>query len=173
MNRKKILIIGIIFIIIIGVIGYYFINQKRIINKKTKTFEGAFNESLKKDGLTREEWEKSVKEADKLTQDFEADDNINQIQMSLMFFFGKNKIFPENLNELYPEFIKKEILENNIYLYAYSKDKNYYHLGVKINNPDNNQNKLKNDADFNSISKNYVNGFNGLDPIYDVANKEQ
>lgn len=173
MNKKKLIIIGIIFIIIIGVIGYYFINQKRTINQKTKTFEEAFDESLKKEGLTREEWEKSGKEVDKLIQDFEVDKNINQIQMSLMFFFGKNKIFPENLNELYPGFIQKEILENNTFLYAYSKDKNYYHLGVKINNPDNIQNKLKNDADFNSISKNYVNGFNGLDPIYDVVNKEQ
>ena len=143
MNMNKKLIITIIIIIIIVVTGYIFINKKQeeqLELVKQRSIEAGLIASM------------------------------NQLEMSLVFYFNQNGILPESLEELYPEFIaKKDIVENERYLYAYPKDRKTltYHLGIKLEADVENQHVLKNDKDFNSILAGYLNGFDGRDPIYD------
>jgi len=152
----NILIIGIVAVAIAGIAGYV------ILQKTDNNTEPQEKTSVK--GQLETVKQRSI-EAGLIR-------NINQLQMSLSFYFDQNGVLPSSLSELYPQFISdKKIVENKNYLYAYPKDRKTltYHLGIKLQADVENQPALKNDDDFNSISARYVNGFNGADPVYDIA----
>jgi len=168
-NQKGIVLLTIVLIIVgflvLGGTSWYFYNQKNNTSQNSE----AKNKELQEKNLTEEQ----RKQLEIVKQRFvEANmiGNINQLQMSLDFYFKQNGVLPASLNELYPKFIAdKKIVENEKYLYAYSYDRKTltYHLGIKLEAE--NQPILKNDKDFNSISAGYINGFDGADPVYDVV----
>lgn len=101
---------------------------------------------------------------------------LKQVQTGVEIFKEmnlNNGFYPGNLMDI-SEVFNKATLEkyiNDIY-YSYYPSQNpvKYHLGIKISNEsEQGRAGLQKDDDFNSKMKNYVNGFDGEDPIYDFT----
>lgn len=95
---------------------------------------------------------------------------LKQIQVGLEMYQDENKHFPAKLIDLYPSFFTdRDILQRKDIFYAYSPAENPQkcHLGIIVSS---NAQELDSDKDFNSKSNNYINGFDGKDPVYDLTN---
>lgn len=95
---------------------------------------------------------------------------LRQVKTGLNLYLDMNESLPTKLGNLYPSVIaNKSILEIDGLSYAYSPASNptKYHLGITVSNG---ASGLSSDDDFNSKNKDYINGFDGKDPIHDVTN---
>ena len=118
-----------------------------------------------------------------LRPDLRCQDSINISQFKIIpsllgIYFEKYKVYPETLSKLGDSsgaIIKDS--SSNKYLYAYypKVKPTSYHLGLLLEGCSKDPVKqvvdkefLK-DRDFNSATAGYVNGFDGKDPIYDLA----
>ena len=104
---------------------------------------------------------------------------IDKVAHQLRMFNIKMGKYPETLEELVPSYLKSlpaDIKGNAInYLYARSVDDKRFHVGVVLQGYDggiifgpNMPHPLTYDSDFNSMTANYLNGFDGADPVYDL-----
>lgn len=99
--------------------------------------------------------------------------NLKYIQSALERYYNDKKQYPESLVGLSPMYLKilPKYSSNKDYFYAYyPKDKpKAYHLGSLLGGRNaTDAGAFKADADFNSDKADYVSGFNGLDPVYDL-----
>lgn len=92
---------------------------------------------------------------------------LEDIQIPLKFYFDDNDFYPESLNNLDVNSDLEESIREYGILYAYSKDKKKYHVGIKLDKED--YPGFGKDKDFNSKTEGFINGFDGADPIYDLV----
>jgi len=98
--------------------------------------------------------------------------DIRQIQVALELYKEEKGAYPTGLFQLTPEFftpVPRDPETDRDYLYAYYPltEPQDFHLGAVLE--DINSFSLDDDANFNSDTAGYTNGFNGQDPIYDVS----
>lgn len=104
---------------------------------------------------------------------------VDKVAHQLRMFNIKMKRYPESLGELVPVYLKylpTDVAGGNIdFLYARSKDGKRFHVGVKLESYDggiilgsNTPHPLTYDSDFNSVTADYLDGFDGVDPAYDL-----
>ena len=97
--------------------------------------------------------------------------NMQQICDQLEKYHSKNNYFPMSLLELEIEpKIIKDPKTGEDYLYAYYPEENpiFYHLGITLETKDA---ILNSDADFDSRTAGYINGFDGRGQVFDVHKK--
>ncbi len=100
--------------------------------------------------------------------------NLKYIQSALERYFNDKRQYPKTLGELVPAYLRvlPKYSSNQDYFYAhYPKEKpQFYHLGTLLGGRNSSDAEaFKSDTDFNSAKAGYENGFNGLDPVYDLA----
>lgn len=103
--------------------------------------------------------------------------NLKYIQGGLEKYYNEKRAYPKTLAELKPLYLRliPRYSSEKDYLYAYypAEKPNAYHLGTPLGGRNTiSPETLKGDADFNSEKAKYVGGFNGADPVYDIANKK-
>lgn len=100
--------------------------------------------------------------------------NIKFIQTGLEKYFNDYGYYPKKLEDMIPLHLRvvPQFSTGENYLYAYyPKDKpTKYHLGARLggHNPAD-EKSFSEDADLNSKKANYVGGFDGTDPVYDLV----
>lgn len=100
--------------------------------------------------------------------------NVKFIQTGLEKYFNDYGYYPKKLEDMIPQQLRivPQYATGENYLYAYyPKDKpTKYHLGTKLggNNPSDGK-ILSEDADYNSLKANYIGGFDGKDPVFDLV----
>lgn len=99
--------------------------------------------------------------------------NLKYIQEGLEKYYNDKRMYPANLEELKPTYVRvlPKYSSSRDYFYAYyPKDKpTAYHLGTLLGGRNQTSPKaFAEDADLNSEKAGYTNGFNGADPIYDL-----
>lgn len=100
--------------------------------------------------------------------------NVAYIQAKLEEYYRDNKFYPKKISDMVPRYMRTVPMYSlkKGYLYATDgKDKAAsYHVGTMLggNNPADAK-LLKEDADFNSEKAKYTDGFNGLDPVFDLV----
>ena len=101
--------------------------------------------------------------------------DIRIIKVILGEYYDSYNVYPNSLSELVPEFLNdlpKDPKTNQDYFYAFYPfiEPSCYHLGTVLENV--NRYELLNDADFDSKMAGYINGFNGIDPVYDIEERK-
>lgn len=179
--KNKLIII--MFIVLLGGLGVIFWMQKNNLEPQTKN-QAQNNETRinlnKKDltGNTSESLSEEDKEiAKKMALASIMSNNLKEIETALVLYsMGNNNLFPKLLSDLVPQYITKsglvEMIDSKKILYSYSSDRKKYHIGIDIDLPDTEEflGVFKYDKDLNSELAGYINGFDGKDPIYDLAN---
>lgn len=104
---------------------------------------------------------------------------VSDVARQVGLFKIRTKNYPQSLDELIPAYLKEMPVDRDgtaiNFLYARSQDDDHFHLGTKLQiyqggtflsakSP----HPLSYDSDFNSVTANYLNGFDGADPVYDL-----
>jgi len=115
-------------------------------------------------------------------------DNVNLIKSALEKYYNNNKAYPTKLEELAPLYIKvlPKYSTSRNYFYAFypaEKPQSYHvgtllepchtekdYAGIRNCNPAS-IDLWKSDADFDSSKAGYTEGFNGMDPVFDLIGK--
>lgn len=103
--------------------------------------------------------------------------NLKYIQGGLDKYYKDKRVYPKTLAELKPRYLQliPGYSSEKGYLYAYfPKDKpTAFHLGTPLGGRnEESPMALEGDADFNSNTAQYVDGFSGADPVYDISSKK-
>lgn len=162
-KRNQIITIGIIFLIVAVTIAI----GSAIIKRKTAKQQAPT--------LTVEQQQREA------TKKFLATDpadpshvsNIKYIIVGLEKYYSDKKAYPKKLDELLPVYINviPKYSSQKDYFYAYYPEAKptAYHIGSLLGGRNEMSPKVfAEDADLNSVSEGYVNGFNGMDPVYDL-----
>lgn len=100
--------------------------------------------------------------------------NIKYIVTGLEKYYNTNRMYPKTLGELMPTYIAviPKYSSQKDYFYAYypAEKPTAYHIGTLLGGRNEMSPKaFAEDADLNSEKEGYVNGFNGMDPVYDLT----
>lgn len=118
----------------------------------------------------------SLGEAQKRARDAKRITDVNILISALELYYNDNNFkYPVSLSDLeiqYVRTIPKDPVDDSDYLYAFSQDRQKYHIGtLPLESVEEGGGALANDDDFNSVELDFVNGFDGLGG-YDIASKE-
>ncbi len=94
---------------------------------------------------------------------------LKNIQEALELEFIENRQFPIRLDEVSVNDDTTQAIKDGGFLYTYSYDRKYYHIGVLV---ETDSIVLNNDDDFNSLEHRDIwlaEKFDGTDPIYDLV----
>lgn len=135
--------------------------------------EGKIKLNPEEDILSEEQLEQ-IEKVSKMSMATMRSAELKSIQMALeLYLMGGNNL-PDSLTELIPDYLAKkdaiEFINNDEIFYSYSSDRKNYHMGIQLDEAVlKDYTGFNNDKDFNSGATNYINGFNGKDPIYDLT----
>ncbi|OGD23856.1 hypothetical protein A2Z10_02645 [Candidatus Azambacteria bacterium RBG_16_47_10] len=100
--------------------------------------------------------------------------NIKYIIGGLEKYYNDKKMYPAKLDDLVPKYLNivPKYSSQKDYFYAYYPESKptAYHIGTLLGGRNQSSPKaFAEDADLDSSKNGYVNGFNGMDPVYDLT----
>lgn len=162
-KRNQIITIGVIFLIVALAIaiGSAIVKRKGATQQPPMTVEQQQQETTKKLLAT------DPADPSHVT-------NIKYIITGLEKYYNDKKTYPKKLDELVPTYlnIMPKYSSQKDYFYAYYPEAKptAYHIGTVLGGRNEMSPKaFAEDADLNSEKAGYVNGFNGMDPVYDLT----
>ncbi len=170
MQKKQLVLIGVIIAVLIGIIVIFIRIPTKTEQKETvqQTQEVVHQKEV---ALTRQLLDMDVSDPSHVR-------NVKFLQEKIERYFNDYRYYPKRMEDMIPHYLPVPVQfatgENYLYAY-YPKDKpTKYHLGAKLGgrNPADIK-TLSEDADFNSIKAGYVGGFVGVDPVYDLVSKNK
>lgn len=161
-----------------AVIFFVFLVTAGIIIRRNRNYTPAVTEEKNKPKNKEEEVRA---EREKILATDPADpshiNNLAYLREGLKKYYAEKKTYPKKLSELVPRYlyVAPKYSSDTDYLYAYfpAEKPSAYHLGAPLGGKNiTSPTALSGDADFNSEKAKYTNGFNGADPVYDLAGEK-
>lgn len=162
-KRNQIILIGAIFLAIVAVIAIV----SAVIRQKGATQQAPITVEQQQQMETKKLLATDPADPSHIT-------NITYIIGGLEKYYNDKKTYPTKLDELVPVYINilPKYSSQRDYFYAYYPESKptAYHIGTLLGGRNQVSPKaFAEDADLNSEKEGYVNGFNGMDPVYDLA----
>ena len=99
--------------------------------------------------------------------------NIKYIQSALERYYNDKRQYPKQLEELVPYYLtilpKYSSSRNYFYAHYPAEKPQKYHIGVLLGGRNEaSPAAFRSDSDLDSVKVGYINGFNGMDPVFDL-----
>ena len=99
--------------------------------------------------------------------------NIKYIQSALERYYNDKRQYPKQLEELVPYYLtilpKYSSSRNYFYAHYPAEKPQKYHIGVLLGGRNEaSPVAFRSDSDLDSAKTGYINGFNGMDPVFDL-----
>lgn len=99
--------------------------------------------------------------------------NIKYVQSALERYYNDKRQYPKQLEDLVPYYLtvlpKYSSSRNYFYAYYPADKPQKYHIGTLLGGRNEaSPAAFRSDSDLNSAKAGYVNGFNGMDPVFDL-----
>ena len=99
--------------------------------------------------------------------------NIKYIQSALERYYNDKRQYPKQLEELVPYYLtilpKYSSSRNYFYAYYSAEKPQKYHIGALLGGRNEaSPVAFRSDSDLDSAKAGYINGFNGMDPVFDL-----